>query len=121
MLRDCVVCGCRDHRLQCKLLAEADLTFAKAFKIAKAMETAEKEARDLQETPAATIHATGGSTANKRSSQKPPIQQQQPRKANVTDCYCCGGRHKASSVNFATLSVTYATRKAILQKFVAVG
>ena len=59
MLRDRVVCGSRDQCLQCKLLAEADLTFTKAFKIAKAMETAEKEARDLQETAAAPIHATG--------------------------------------------------------------
>ena len=43
----------------CKLLAEADLNFAKAFKIAKAVETAGKETRDLQETPAAPIYATG--------------------------------------------------------------
>jgi len=37
--------------LQCKLLAEPALTFDKAFKIAKAMEAAEKEAKDLQKTP----------------------------------------------------------------------
>ena len=47
MLRDRLVCGCKDQRLQCKLLAEPDLTFDKAFKIAKAMEAAEKEVRDL--------------------------------------------------------------------------
>ena len=99
MLRDRLVCGCRDQRLQCKLLAEADLTFAKAFKIAKAMETAEKETKDLHEIPAA-VHATGGSLANKRSSRKPPNQQQQPQKANSTDCYRCGGKHKASECKF---------------------
>ena len=29
MLRDRLVCGCNDHRLQCKLLAEENLTFSK--------------------------------------------------------------------------------------------
>ena len=47
MLRDRLVCGCRDKRLQCKLLAEKDLTFDQALTIAKAVETAEKEAKDL--------------------------------------------------------------------------
>ena len=40
MLRDRLVCGCKDSRLQCKLLAESDLTFERVFKQAKAMETA---------------------------------------------------------------------------------
>ena len=40
-LRDRLVCGCRDRRLQCKLLAEKDLTFDQALAIAKALETAE--------------------------------------------------------------------------------
>ena len=101
MLRDRLVCGCRDQHLQCRLLAEADLTFTKPFKIAKAMETAEKETKDLHEIPAAAVHATGGSMANnKRSSRKPPTQQQQPRRANSTDCYHCGGKHKASECKF---------------------
>ena len=45
MLRDRLVCGCRDQRLQRKLLAEPDLTFDQAFKIAKVMEAAEKTCR----------------------------------------------------------------------------
>ena len=32
MLR--LVCGCKDSRLQCKLFAESDLTFERAFKLA---------------------------------------------------------------------------------------
>ena len=47
MLRDCLVCGCRDHRLQCKLLSDPALTFKKAMTIAKSNETAEQGARDL--------------------------------------------------------------------------
>ena len=41
MLRDRLVCGCKDSCLQCKLLAKSDLTFERAFKQAKAMEIAE--------------------------------------------------------------------------------
>ena len=42
--------------------------FAKAFKIAKAMEMAEKEAKDLHKIPAATVNAMGGLKSNKYSS-----------------------------------------------------
>ena len=39
MLQDQLVCDCKDPpHLQCKVLAEADLTFEKAFELAKAME-----------------------------------------------------------------------------------
>ena len=44
------MCGCRDRRLQCKLLAEKDLTFDQALTIAKVLETAKKETKDLQES-----------------------------------------------------------------------
>ena len=78
MLCDRLVCGRRDQCLQCRILAEADLAFTKAFRIAKAMEMAEKETKDLHEIPAAAFHAAGGLMATKRSSRKPPTQQQQP-------------------------------------------
>ena len=48
MLRDLIVCGCNDKRLQWKLFPETDLDFNKALKIAQAIETAEREAKDLQ-------------------------------------------------------------------------
>ena len=61
MLRDRIVCGCKDKCLQCKLLAETDLDFEKALKIAQAMETAEREAKDLQSQiaqPPSTLTST---------------------------------------------------------------
>ena len=116
MLRDRLVCGCRDQRLQCRLLEEADFTFTKAFKIAKVMETAEKETKDLHEIPAAAVHATGGSMANKRSSRKPPTQQQQPRRANSTDCYHCGGKHKASECKFRDAECNFYKKKGHIAK-----
>ena len=48
MLRDRLVCGIRDRRLQLRLLAETDLTFQKALDISQAIEAAERNARDLQ-------------------------------------------------------------------------
>ena len=47
MLRDRLVCGFRDARIQKKLLAETGLTFKKAFETAQAVETAENQAREL--------------------------------------------------------------------------
>lgn len=48
MLRDRLVCGIIDDCIQRRLLAETDLTFEKALKIAQAMKTANKGVRDLQ-------------------------------------------------------------------------
>ena len=45
MLRDRLVCGVRDTRIQKKLLAEMGLTFKKAFNTAQAVETAEQQAK----------------------------------------------------------------------------
>ena len=50
MLRVRLVCGVNDQRVQRRLLAEADLTFQKAYDIAIAMEAAERNARELQGT-----------------------------------------------------------------------
>ena len=48
MLRDRLVCGIRDRRLQQHLLAETELTFQKALDISQAIGAAERNARDLQ-------------------------------------------------------------------------
>ncbi len=56
MLRDRLVCGINDDRIQRRLLAETDLTFEKALKIAQAMETANKDVRDLQASTPRNIH-----------------------------------------------------------------
>ena len=48
MLRDCLVCGVRDRRLQQRLLSEPDLTFKKAFDLCQASEQADKNAKELQ-------------------------------------------------------------------------
>ena len=48
MLRDRLVCGINDEKIQLKLLAEKDtLTFENAMELALAMEAASKNAMDL--------------------------------------------------------------------------
>jgi len=74
MLRDKLVCGIKDDRIQRRLLAEPQLKFPKAMEIATAMETAAKNAQDLQ-TPESkpTVH-------------KLTFKQE--------ECYRCGGNHR---------------------------
>ena len=48
MLRDRLDCGVNDERIQRRLLAKSQLDFKKAMELATAMETADKNTRDLQ-------------------------------------------------------------------------
>ena len=58
MLRDRLVCGIRDAHTQRRLLAEPELTFKKAFDLAQASETAEKNAKQLHQQPSPQpVHA----------------------------------------------------------------
>ncbi|KAK0149179.1 hypothetical protein N1851_010298 [Merluccius polli] len=49
MIRDRLVCGIGDDRIQHRLLSEPDLTFDKALKLAQAIETASKDVKDRDE------------------------------------------------------------------------
>ncbi|XP_038590459.1 uncharacterized protein K02A2.6-like [Micropterus salmoides] len=58
MLRDRLVCGIGDDRIQQRLLSQPDLTFDKALKLAQAIETASKDVKDLQ-SPSSHPHMRG--------------------------------------------------------------
>ena len=49
MLRDRLVCGIHDIRIQHRLLAEPNLTFKKALELAIALETVDRDTKDLQD------------------------------------------------------------------------
>ena len=92
MLRDRLVCGVNDDRIQRRLLSEPNLTFARAFELAQALESAEKHAKDLQQKqPSASIMAiqTKKETGDMESSN-----------SNAELCYRCKGRHAASTCRF---------------------
>eukprot|EP00731_Ephydatia_muelleri_P002767 Em0001g2767a len=56
MLRDRLVCGVRNQKLQQRLLAESNLTFTKAFGIAQTAELSEQNAKDLQREETMEVH-----------------------------------------------------------------
>ena len=74
MLRDRIVCGIEDQKIQRRLLAEPELTFDKAFELSLASESVDKNAKDLQ--PAKE-------PVHKLYTKQPP------------PCYHCGGKHKS--------------------------
>lgn len=89
MLRDRLVCGVEDSRIQRRLLAEPGLTFDKAFEIAMASESAEKNVKDLQSNPSSNAYAPAPvNKLNTSNTQNP--------------CYRCGEKHKAADCRFKT-------------------
>ena len=91
MLRDRLI----SPRIQRWLLAETAIDFAKALKVALAMETADRDARQLQAgqndkavpVVEAAVHNTGGSNSTQIGGAK---------YKGYQNCYRCGGRHRAS-------------------------
>ena len=67
MLRDRLVCGVRDGRLQWRVLAESDLTFKKAFELCQASELAEKNEKELQAGQKQSLKMAGASVMALRS------------------------------------------------------
>ena len=87
MLRDRLVCGVRDMRIQRRLLAEPDLKFKKAFELAQAVEIADQNAKDLQQPKANSVHVVR-KESNKAISHKGEA------------CHRCGKAHTASECRF---------------------
>lgn len=97
MIRDRLVCGIGDDRIQRRLLSEPDLTFDKALKLAQAIETASKDVKDLQSLEFAPPHTKAPQAVHKMSTKQTPSKQQHQRKA----CYRCGGeQHRAGDCRF---------------------
>ena len=104
MIRDRLVCGIKDPRIQRRLLQEPDsLTYESAYKLAIAMETASKDVLDLQKTQ------TEQSTLIQKVDQRAP----KPPRRNPPSCYRCNGQHLSTECRFR--SVVVVGRKDILQ------
>ena len=91
MLRDRLVCGLRDVRVQRRLFAEPKLTFTKAFELAQAAELAEKSSQDISRA-GASVNALGPRKATAGQTADHP-----------TPCFRCGGRHSASKCRFRSV------------------
>ena len=85
MLRDRLVCGVNDARLQRRLLAEPDLTFGKAMELALALEAAERNAKDIVKPGAAAINMVHKQVRPGGAACSP-----------VTPCFRCGNKHSST-------------------------
>ena len=86
MVRDRIVVGINDPRIQRSLLQEIDITFDNAFKIAQSMELSAKESSMIQ--------------AGLPREQPVRVQQQQSRSRQTSapsHCYRCGSHPSATS------------------------
>ncbi|XP_062864462.1 uncharacterized protein K02A2.6-like [Trichomycterus rosablanca] len=94
MLRDRLVCGINDDRIQRRLLSETNLTFEKAWQMALAVEAASKNAQDLQGKQADTT-----CNAIQVKSRASEIKKSEGRVMN--ECYRCKGKsHAATECRF---------------------
>ena len=96
MLRDRLVCGVRDKRIQQRLLAEPELTFQKARELALAAETAARNSQDLQ---ASKTSITRAELLLKIQSQRKTLKSSTDADG-TTACYHCGGNHFAKGCRF---------------------
>ena len=106
MLRDRLVCGVRDKRLQQHLLAEANLTFKIAMEVSQAVEAAERNARDLQ--------------ARQTPKTETVLALNEPRAANlpvsVAKCYRCGGAHLPKDCHFKDAECHFCKKRGHIAK-----
>ena len=99
MLRDRLVCGITDGRVQRRLLAEPELTLKKALELAQAQETAEKGAQQLQQQrpQASQLHVIG---QTKRSNHRQMNARQEQQQREQRPCYHCGRTHSTATCRF---------------------
>ena len=92
MLRDQLVCGIADLRIQKRLLQDAGLTYKTALETALSMEMANKDVTQLQRSPGAVHNVQHRST--NRFTQR-------------FSCYRCGGNHAQESCRFKSAQCHY--------------
>ncbi|XP_038139940.1 uncharacterized protein K02A2.6-like [Cyprinodon tularosa] len=89
MLRDRLVCGINDDRIQRRLLSETDLTFEKAFQIAVAAEAASRNVQDLQNKAPLACNSMKTEGKERKGDWK------------KKECYRCHGKqHSAAECKF---------------------
>ena len=98
MLRDRLICGCNDDRLQRLLLAKPPpLTFDKAFTIAQAHESAERSAKDLLRPDSSQVNSLKGQRDPNFSRDR----------AVSIECYRCLGAHSPAVWRFKDVACSF--------------
>lgn len=91
MLRDRLVCGVNDRRIQTKLLSERNLTFDKALEISQATEAAVENFESLTAKPAASAEAVHFL----KKKLNPKFQKQ-----HKSECFRCGNKHDPKTCKY---------------------
>lgn len=106
MLRDRLVCGIADERVQRLLLTEKDLTLDKAYTICLAEEVATRDTSVLK-----------GEQVNEIQQKKPHISKPSTKKPNGRYCFRCGDKsHIAPKCKHINTTCSYCKKVGHLQK-----
>ena len=116
MLRDRLVCGIMDKRVQRRFLQAADLTYTQARDMALAAETADKDSKRLQShanDPFARVDVEDKAVHQVTKPSKPPVRRGPPVPSGHQDtgCYRCGGKHQASRCKFKDYECHFCKKK----------
>ena len=109
LLRDCLVCGVLDKKVQHGFRQESKLTYKQAFDMATAAEAARKDAKRLQE------HRE--ETRSPETEEKPTPVNRVTKNASRTDgrgkteCHRCGGKHPAAHCKFKDYECHFCKKK----------
>lgn len=95
MLLDRLVCGLRNEHIQKKLISEAKLTFTSATDIAVAMETAVRDATELQSKHASASTSVHKLYTKKKSGHGVTLGKFTPKRGK--SCFRCNGDHNPQS------------------------
>ena len=105
LIRDRLVCGIRDDRLQRTLLAVPKLTFEKAFELALLHESVEQSAQML--SAPVEVHVTSTPASNATGHDRP---------APSSLCYRCGGQHLAKTCRFKEAVCNHCGKKGHIKR-----
>jgi transposase InsO family protein len=93
-LRDRLVCGLQDTRIQNKLLNTTDLTFERACRIANAMEMADKQAKEMRpQSHSGSVNKVNQGTGSAGESKN--FESKKSRNKSSKGCFRCGHNHLA--------------------------
>jgi transcription elongation factor Elf1 len=101
MLRDRLVCGIADDRIQRQLLAESTLTFLKFFESALALEAADKNLKELKGDNKSKLLKFDTEFPRQKQQRSPAKISAPPNR--TSGCYRCGKKkHSANEWQFKT-------------------
>jgi len=108
MLRDRLVCGIDDRKIQARLLADGNLDFKKVEATALAMEAAARDTQDLQQ--AGEQRGNHVNRITERRGEEGSEDTQRRRFASLRQCFRCGGQHMTPDCRFSR-STCYVCKK----------